>query len=261
MRLPRAWLFGLLVALSTAAAAGEPESSGPAQAQTLMQEGIALEQSADLEGALAKYEAARALVPDASLPHRHAAEVLRRLERWGPAVQAYEAYLRTRPDAPDKERVRELVATIRSQHLQALVDVSCSPNGGELVLDLELEPRGKLPLSAVRMSAGRHTFRVRLRGYREQVFTRDVAAGASAVHCKFEREASKNKVTSRPRPADTQPARPPSGSADGSGGWWKSPWLWVGVGVVIAGATTTAILVGRDRGDLPESRGGSHAFP
>jgi tetratricopeptide (TPR) repeat protein len=54
-----------------------------------MERGIALRDSGNHEGAVAEYKKAIALVPEANVPHRFAAESLAALKRWDEAIASW----------------------------------------------------------------------------------------------------------------------------------------------------------------------------
>lgn len=210
-------------------------------ARKAMERGVTAEQSGDLETALAHYERARVLAPEANLPHRHAAEILVALERYEEAAEAFEAYLGAKPDVKDAPDIRARIERIRREHAKVLVRLESKPFEAEVFLDGADSSLGTTPIS-VEVSRGPHTLVCRKDGFVEVRVRGEVGAGANVLSCEF--------------PSVITPTAP-SLEAESS----ELPWIWMGTGaiVVVAGVVTALVLSARP--GLPETRGGEHTFP
>ncbi len=223
------------------------------QARAAMLEGLADADRGAWETALAKFRRAAELVPEANLPHRHAARTLEELGRWDDAVTEYETYLRIKADVSDAASIRDRVAEIRRTRLVGTLTLACDPLPAEVFVDANL-----LTLGAARdlqLSPGPHHVRLRGPGY----VTRDLdvtvpAGGSVATDCTLERAAPPSTATVAPLP-------PPA--ASGHREWYSRWYTWAGAGAVVAvGATVaTILLVGAGSSAPPSTAGGNHRFP
>ncbi|NOU30499.1 MAG: tetratricopeptide repeat protein, partial [Polyangiaceae bacterium] len=108
----------VLASAAPAAADGDAPTDSAArenEARQAMQRGINLYGRGDAQGALAEYERAKALVPDANLPYRYAAEALLTLGRTSEAIANLEGYLKQNPNVSDAEAVRSRIDALREK--------------------------------------------------------------------------------------------------------------------------------------------------
>lgn len=248
----------LVVGVATAHAQGDvPAASSPAaqaEARQAMERGIALRDAGDHAGALAEYKKAIALVPEANVPHRFAAESLAALKRWEEAITSWETYLRIKPNVQDAAQIRARIDEIRAKHLEGIVDVECTPEGADVLLDpsdLIGESRvGATPLHDLHVKAGAHTIVVQKAGYKEARYQVPVTAGATrVVQCSLEREGAAPGVLA------PTPEGPPLPRSEGK--FIGSAWFWAGLGVIVAGGVVTAIVLGtRASNDGPPNTDG-----
>jgi hypothetical protein len=237
-------ILGAVVFLALAGAA----SADPrADARDRLEEGSALYRKGDYQGALDKFEEARALSPSPKI-YFNLGQALNRLGRSAAAVDAFERFLAEAPDA-SAERRRDAEALLdelrpRVGHLRVIAEP-----GSEITVDGE--PVGTAPLSrAVALDPGLHEVTALAPGARVgHVGTVEIAAGQAADWEGKEAPAplgDEPPPPIPPLPLTTPPTRPalvetaPSPRA-------RSPWLpWVaGAGAVVVAVALTALLVSR----------------
>jgi tetratricopeptide (TPR) repeat protein len=113
----RAVIFcGIAAALFAAPAA---RADAKSEARDAVRRGLQAFARGDAAAALAEYEHAEQLVPDANLPYRYAAEALAALERWDEAIASLERYLAIRPDVSDADAVRARIIELRERSARA----------------------------------------------------------------------------------------------------------------------------------------------
>lgn len=235
-------VLGLPVAAGAQDGAGTrvaPSNDDPAaraEASRHFDEGVRLLRERDWAGALAAFEASRAIRPTPSVLF-NVAGCQRALRRFADARRTYQRFLviGTRPDqrAEATRAIEELVAEVASMTLTASVD------GAELLLD------GRpLPPQPVDLDVGSdHVVEARREGYRSaQRSVRPAAAGPFTVALTLEPLAPVADLQVRSAPpeerllpprdepvAPVPPRRPESGSS-------ALPWILAGTAVVLAGA-------------------------
>ena len=241
-----------------------PAASSPAaqaEARQAMERGIAARDKGDHEAALVEYQKAIALVPEANVPHRFAAESLAALKRWEEAITSWETYLRIKPNVQDAAQVRARIDEIRAKHLEGIVDVECTPEGADVLLDpsdLLGESRvGVTPLHDLHVRAGAHTIVVQKAGYKEVRYQVPVTAGATrVVQCALEREGSATSMG----PSSPQPESRDQKTEGGK--FVGSAWFWAGLGALVVGGVVTAIVFGTQSSNdgPPATHGGTLRF-
>ncbi len=137
--------IGFVLAASLAVASARPAvaradepadaASRETEARQAMQRGINLYGRGDAQGALAEYERAKALVPDANLPYRYAAEALLTLGRTEEAIANLEGYLKQNPNVSDAEAVRSKIAALREKLAPGHVRVRSNAAGAKVRVD------------------------------------------------------------------------------------------------------------------------------
>ena len=255
----RPWLvIALLLASGPAfAQSGPPSAAAQADAQRAMEKGLEAKQKGNVAEALAQYQKASLLVPEANLPHRFAGDALVALERWDEAVTEYETYLRIKPGVQDGAALRKRIDEIRMQHIEGTLDVECTPEGASVFVDDAKKPAGVTPLRGLRLHAGPHRVRLEADGYRPGTWTNPINAGSSrTLQCSLDRTSAPAGATAAV-PAADKPGAP--GKSHGVLGSW---WFWTGVGVVVAGATVTAVALASSgsSADPPHTDGGAIHF-
>lgn len=202
------------------ASADEPADSASreAEARQAMQRGINLYGRGDAQGALAEYERAKALVPDANLPYRYAAEALLALGRTAEAIANLEGYLKQNPNVSDAEAVRSKIAALREKLAPGHVRVRASAAGAKVRVDGG--PPQNLPAD-LELSPGPHTLSAEHPAFRPSERMVMVVGGKSIDVL----------VTLEAAPAPPPPARDPS------------PWPTVGVVAAAAGGAVIGTAV------------------
>jgi tetratricopeptide (TPR) repeat protein len=208
----------VLASAAPAAADGDAPTDGPArenEARQAMQRGINLYGRGDAQGALAEYERAKALVPDANLPYRYAAEALLTLGRTAEAIANLEGYLKQNPNVSDAEAVRSRIAALREKLAPGHVRIQASAAGAKAHVDGG--PSLDLP-AELDLAAGPHTISAEHPAFRpsERVV---MVVGGKSVDVLVTLEAS---------PAPTPPTRD------------ASPWPTVGLVATAAGGAVVA---------------------
>ena len=243
------------------ARAQTPEPESHAEARRAMRQGIEASANKEYDKALSHYHRAMQLVPEANLPHRYAGQALEGLQRWEEAAAEYETYLKIKPDVSDAAAVRKRIEEIDAEHLTATVLLDCPANvdvtvDGAVVTHQPSETSSET--RAVRMRAGPHKLRLRVRGYVDQPLDVDVRAGRSVTYqCALEREPAAPAANgSGPNPLDPGLDRKPKSSP-----WYTQWYTWAGAAAIVAGATIAIVLVSSGGSDPPSSEGGNHPFP
>jgi hypothetical protein len=178
-RVRRFAVLAIFVAvLGTSSIAGAGESDAEVEARAAMKRGLAAFAKRDAETALAEYRKAEALVPDANLPHRYAAEALVELERYEEAIKEYEQYLAIKPDVSDAGEVRGRIEAARDK-IDGTINLTSSPAGADVFVDGASQRAGVTPLAALKLRRGQHSIVVRLPGRRDIVLSPTVKGGTT----------------------------------------------------------------------------------
>ena len=227
-------------------------------ARAAVRSGLEAADAGDHERALASFRRAIELVPEANLPHRHAARSLEALSRWEEAIVEYETYLRIKADVSDAAAVRLRIEELRSAHATGTVELACRPVVTSVLVD-------GVPVTidasrSVRLRAGRHELRLRAAGYQEKRLDVDVEAGEVA---RPECALAQVPASVRADPGAIVPGRRDSAEAAPERRvWYTQWWAWAGAGALAAGVTVATILVvSSGQTSIPPSEGGDHRFP
>ena len=221
-------------------AAGTAEPTGYREAVAAALEEF---QAQNYEEARSLFLRAHALFPNART-HRALGLVEFELRNYIESVPHLEEALRstTRP-LSDSLRSEAQQTLVRAYGFVARVQLELMPADGRLLIDGTSVQAGQAQLLAI----GEHKLRAEAAGFEPE--TRIVGIkGGEQLSVRFSLKPVPPPDTSRgPNQAhtDATPRR-----------WYKSPWLWIGVGVVVAGAAAgTAVVLTRD--DEPTTFGGS----
>jgi len=234
-----------VVAIAAPAHAGNQED-----ARDAMQRGIEALDAGDPQGALSEFEKAISLVPDAPVPYRYKGLALERLGRWQEAIDSYNVYLEKRPDTAEAGEIRTRLDKIRSEHLEGILALQCTPAGARVQLDGA--DAGVTPVE-LKVAPGEHAVEVSAAGYLPRRFSVAVVAGKMImVPCELNRLPPPSLPPSGP--TTTLPGKlPPRGRP-----WYRNPWVWAAAGaVVVAGGAATYLALP----ELPHTRGGDIPFP
>lgn len=232
-----------------------------------MREGIALYDAKDYEGALRHFRRATELVPEANLPHRHAAKALEGLGQWEQAVTEYQEYLRIKADVSDAGAVRDRVEEIRRLYLFGKISFTrCSPSteitiDGASAASLGLSLDRELPLSK-----GQHHVVLRAPDRVPREVDVVIAPNATAtLECSLDRGVTITPPVSTAPAGDTtsKPPGPPSDDGQHKTPWYGRWYTWAGAGVLVVGGVIATILIanGSKSAPLPATEGGNHSFP
>lgn len=105
------------------------------------------------------------------------------------ALAAYDAYLRARPDAPDRDEVGQKRAALAAAQAPARLSVTSEPPGADVILDGQLTG-AKTPV-VLEVRPGAHRVSLVLIGYETERVTAELAPGGS----------DQRAVTLKPSPA------------------------------------------------------------
>jgi hypothetical protein len=256
------------VALGVTPALADPRDD----ARDRLEEGSALYRKGDYQGALRKFEQARALFPSAKI-YFNLGQAYSRLNRPAAAVDAFERFL---DEATDADPARRADATRFLSELEpriARVRVLV-PNGSEVAVDGR--PAGVAPLKrGIPVDPGSHQITAREPGSAmAAVGSVKVDAGEMAEwHVPVASGSVAPPAATTPAPGSPLPASPPPVATDSPGAstvpgvpavvagtstdaaaptgirrWW--PWAAGAAAVVVAGVVTTVILT--SGGDGPK---------
>jgi tetratricopeptide (TPR) repeat protein len=130
-------------------------------------------------------------------------ECAAKLGRIETALAAYDTYLRTRPDAPDRDDVAQKRAAIAAAQVPARLTLTSEPAGADVILDGQLI--GQVTPVALEMRPGAHRVSLVLNGYETERIALDLTPSGSEARA----------VTLKPSPvspsaqaAPLQPVQP-----------------------------------------------------
>lgn len=200
-----------------------PPDDAEEQARALVRRGLAAFARGEPGAALADYQEASRLVPDANLPYRYAAEALVSLGRYEEAIASYEKYLAIRPDVSDADSVRARIAEVKKK-MSGEVSIRSRPAGALVLVDDAEEPAGKTPVASLVLPRGPHTFLLRLDGHRDVRLQARLEGGTQV--------ALEADLAPSPAPAPAEPARP------------RSTWTRRSTGLVVGGIGAAVLGTG-----------------
>lgn len=255
-----ALVFAAALGISVPAAAQEQDAGGgtaevdkTGQARSEVRLGLEALDAGRFEEALSHFERASSLVPEANLPHKHAARALEGLGRWSDAVSEYETYLRIKADVSDAAAIRTRIDEIRKTKLDGgSLRFDCLPTDAEVSVD-----GARVVLTGghgnTKAPAGDHRVRISAAGHLTRESDVRVTNGAEqTVPCVLDRAPTSLIVDTRPQNREKPPATTP---------WYGRWWVWATVGVVAIGAGVTTFALTRGDSGPPASEGGDHRFP
>jgi tetratricopeptide (TPR) repeat protein len=225
--------LALACALLVSAHAWADEKS---DAREAVRRGLQAFARGDALAALAEYETAQRLVPDANLPYRYAAEAYVRLERWPEAIKSFERYLALKPDVSDADEVRARLAELRAKYLDATVRLTSDPARADVFVDGSATAALATP-ATLTLRPGRHHFVFRASAHKDTALDLDVVGG----------QANDARVTlapdAAPPPAPPPPRTPPLRTIG---------WITLGAGgaVLLTAALLDAIVLGKTIDDF-----------
>jgi hypothetical protein len=241
-------LLLVVVLLLASAAHADPRTD----ARDRLEEGSALYRKGDYQGALHKFEEARALFPSPKI-YFNLGQALNRLGRTAAAVEAFERFLAEAPDAA-ADRRRDAEALLNELRPRIGYVRVTAEAGSEIAVDGQ--PAGTAPLKrTVAVDPGIHQVTARAPGARVgHVGTIEITPGQTIDWEAKEAPApladgplpltTPLPLANPPHPAVVATAPPPQP---------RSRWLpWVaGAGAVVVALAITALLVSRSGDDPP----------
>jgi len=183
------WALAALVWVGDAPAA-EPGlgSDAPEAAQRRYSIARGLYAEGRYAEAAAEFDVAFAMLPTSAKLAYNAARCHERAGHLEPAIEAYGAYLRLSPQAPDRVDVEATVAAIR-RRLEATLSelvLTTAPAGARITIDDDAPLERPTPVTA-RLAPGTHRVRFELDGHEASARTVEVVGGQSnAVHAELE---------------------------------------------------------------------------
>lgn len=251
-------LFLIAVFLTTAvdySSAQPAESTSAAKlplARRLYEEGMAATEEGRWSIAFDRFKASHELAPRAQTLF-NLAGAQSHTGRLVEAAESYRAFLRETADGRFSEfrpAAIEHLEALDRQIVQVTLDVTNLEAGDVIAID-EIEfPHGVLR-APIPLNPGSHVARVRRGASVIASRTLTLAAGATES-IRFELPAKPIDLTLRRPPASpavSSAAATPSRPAPRPGrAWLRSPWLWSGVAVVVAGTAGGAYLLTRPDG-------------
>jgi tetratricopeptide (TPR) repeat protein len=176
----------------------EPSQEAVERARTAYARGQEAFAAGDFNSALASFQEAFANVanPIVLVSIGESAAKLSRVET---ALAAYDAYLRARPDAPDREEVAQKRAALADAQVPARLVITSVPAGADVILDGQLV--GRTTPVVLEARPGAHNVSLVLTGYDTERLSVELTASSTAERA----------VTLRPSPAPpvAQAPQPP----------------------------------------------------
>jgi hypothetical protein len=220
------------------AAAPTPVSSEPPGYRELIDEAVQEFGAQHYEESRSLFRHAHGIFPNART-HRGLGLTEFELRNYGECIKQFEAALKStvKPLSEDL-RVQTERTLARAYNFVARVVVDAKPGASTILLDgspLEVSPG-----QALLVEIGEHTLEVSARGFAPARRQLRIQGG--------ENERLTIILTqSRPEPRSREQPK------EGRSRWYKNPWLWVGVGVVVGGAAAgAAVALARDtKGPTP----------
>jgi hypothetical protein len=205
------------------------------------QRGVALFNEADYAGALAEFKKAHELSPNPAVLF-NIGQTHFQLRAYATALQVFERYLaESGPSAEHRADAEANVETLRAR--VGKIDL-VAPDGTEVTVDDEVA--GKTPLPPIMAAVGRRKITVFKDG-NQQVRFAEVSAGETV---RVEIKAGGVEASNATRTEASAPA-----PASGRSGSALPTVLWIGTGVLVAGAVTTGVLALGASSSLADERG------
>ncbi len=214
------------------------DATADAEAQALFRRGVSLGEEDRWAEALELFRRSRELIERPNTIF-NIGFALFRLGRFGAAIAAFDEYLAA-TEGETSER-RDESARLRGEAVAGLAEITLhvSPAGAELFIDGEPAGAAEGGARRVTLDPGRHVLRATLAGHREASITISVLA-AERGERSLSLEPAVPAVTTA-EPIEDQPAEV---VVDDGGDIAAEPWLWIVIGVVLAGGAAGAIAGG-----------------
>jgi tetratricopeptide (TPR) repeat protein len=219
----------VLAAMAFVCFAGTARADDEDDARAAMRRGVAAFGRGDANAALAEYEQAKKLAPNANAPYRYAAEALGALGRWPEAVTNLETYIAKNPSVSDAGEVRERIAKIKAEHYPARVRITA--NEADAVLKIDGETKGPVAAAPIELPPGKH---------RIEVTAPNKVAPAQDVVLVGDQDSSIAFALADEPPVKPTFEPPPIVVPPPPGPWKTIGWIGVGVG---AATIVTMVIV------------------
>jgi tetratricopeptide (TPR) repeat protein len=242
----------LLAVLLAQSSAVTPAAEDKDKAKALLAEGLDFNRQGQHAQALEKFQAAFAAYPSPKL-HFNIGQVELALDHPVEAMEAFEKFLALVPDArpEDKKDAKSAVAQLAKK--LGRLQIKCETKGAEVAVDGKKV--GHVPLPGPQWATpGSHQVTLTHEGFAPATERVEMTTGSIAL-----------VVIRLAPPATTPPgldlsAQSTSAEAASSARpIYKTWWFWTGAAVVVAGAVTTAVVLGSKGGsNVPEAPLGNH---
>ncbi len=231
-------------ALASAPALAQPPKPTPdavRDAGKHFQRGVALFNEADYAGALAEFKKAYELAPNPAVLY-NIGQTHFQLRSYASALQTFERYLtEAGPSAEHRAEAEANAETLRAR--VGKIDI-VAPDGTEVAIDDEVI--GKTPLPPQLAAVGRRKVTLFRDGAQQLRFAEVSAGETSRVELK---PGAADSPGAKPAGVGEQPMPMPERSSSA-----LPIALWVGAGVLAAGAVTTGVLALGASSDLSDER-------
>ena len=242
---PARWLLALLGAAlllpaTAARAQDEPTPEETALARSLFQQGMAAVEAGDYETAADRL--GRALeIRDSAVVRTNYALALIELGHFVEASEHLEVVVRTSEEGSDARRIaEERLAEVRARFGRLQIDVTGALEGVEVQLDGDPVPAAGLGVPQP-ADPGEHIVSLS-RGARELTLEEvTVTEGQLATVALVAPPPTPEEVAAAEAQAQAASPVPLAPRRDEGGGVEEEPWLWILVGVLVAGAIAGAV--------------------
>lgn len=241
---------GVAAALAIAAWSQPAHADDEEAARAAMLRGVAAFGRGQAEAALAEYEAAKKLAPNANAPYRYAAQALVGLGRHSEAVENLEAYLKKNASVSDAQEVRDKIAKIKADFYPARVEVVA--DAPDAIVRVDGAARGAP--GKMELEPGKHRIEVRAPGR---------AMSAQDVTLIGDRDATFTFALQPEEAPSIAPAVMPPAPRYEATPWPTIGWIGVGVGgaLVVTGLVLDLAVLGPkvDEYDTAAAKGDPNA--
>jgi tetratricopeptide (TPR) repeat protein len=130
-----------------------------------------------------------------------------KLDRIETALAAYDAYLRARPDAPDRDEVAQKRAALAAGQVPAQLTLTSEPAGADVILDGQLV--GRVTPVVLEVRPGTHRVSLVLLGYETERVVAELPPGGSAQRAVVLKPSPLPPTAQAAALAPAQPEPPP----------------------------------------------------
>jgi hypothetical protein len=221
--------LALLLCAAPGARADAPESAvatEPEGYRETVEEAVQEFGAHHYEESRSLFARAHALFPNART-HRGLGLTEFELRNYGECIKQFDAALKsTVKSLSDELRADTERMLARANNFVARVLVDAKPGSSTIVVDGV--PMEVAPGQALLLQIGNHALEVRAAGYLPERRQLNIQGGEEKTLTIILSQSPQSALSEAPRKDEPRADKPRV--------WYKSPWLWVGVGVVVAGA-------------------------